>query len=58
MCQSQLSVENVPKAETRFVFVEKNELHNKIKLGLPIKLEKYRVGYKSKDTIRSALLDE
>ena len=41
MCQSQLSIENVPKTETRFVFVEKNELYTKIKLGLPVKLEKY-----------------
>ena len=58
MCQSQLSIENVPKAETRFVFVEKNDLYNKIKLGLPVKLEKYRVEYHCKDNIRSALIDE
>lgn len=58
VCQSlSLDVE-IPQAETRYVIVEKNDLHAKIKLGLPVKLDKYRVGYKLKDNIKSAIIDE
>ena len=58
VCQSLSLNVDMPQAETRYVIVEKNDLYSKILNGQPVKLDKYRVGYKLKDKIKSAICDE
>lgn len=49
---------SVPQTETRYVFVQKNDLASKILNEQPVKLEKYRVEYQCKDAVKSAIVDE